>query len=184
MDVADSSFCIPAQTIPRTLLTQYGVTINNIRFIQPDWKYATTSSGSNVYYNFSAISISCSDSCQISYQFCDYGCDDDTGQCVGSPNNLDTVIKSMLPEYLQWLLTATFLWALLCLIVGAVLTYIPAIISNHAQPTPEYGLASMFVLFIIGLFLGFVEPIIGLIIIIGLGLALTRMLSSLIGGNN
>jgi len=184
LDVADSSFCIPAQTIPRTLLTQYGVTINNIRFIQPDWKYATTSSGSNVYYNFSAISISCSDSCQISYQFCDYGCDDDTGQCVGSPNNLDTVIKSMLPEYLQWLLTATFLWALLCLIVGAVLTYIPAIISNHAQPTPEYGLASMFVLFIIGLFLGFVEPIIGLIIIIGLGLALTRMLSSLIGGNN
>jgi len=182
LDVADSSFCIPSQTIPKTLLAQYGVTINNVRFIQPSWKYVTTAQGTNVYYNFSAVSISCSDSCEIGYEFCDYGCDSESGQCIGSPNNLDSIIRTLIPQEFQWLLTATFLWALLCLIAGAILTYIPARISNHAQPTPEYGLASMFVLFIVGLFLGFVEPIIGLIIVIGLGLALGKMLSNLMGG--
>lgn len=183
IDSADTKFCLESQVVPKTLLEQYGLTVRDLRFIQPEWKYRTTSYGSsNVYYNFSAISFTCSDSCSLTYEFCDYGCDADTGECVGSTSGLESTLVSLLPEYLQWLLTATFLWTMLCLIVGGVLTFIPAKISSHAQPTPQFGLASMFVMFIIGLGFGFVEPIIGLIIVIALGLGLANMLSGSFGG--
>ena len=167
--------------VPLLQLVDLGLTIGNVYVTPDDLSYST--SADNLYYNFSDISVYCNDTCEIQYEICGGNCDPSTGECVDSLGTIENVLKSFLPEWLKWLLTSTFLWSLFCLVIGAILTFLPAIKSNHAQPTPEYGLASMFVMFIVGLFLGFVEPIIGLIIIIGLGLALTKVLSNMLGGN-
>jgi len=71
---------------------------------------------------------------------------------------------------------------MLSLIIGAVLTYIPTKISPNAQPTPQFGMAGMFVMYMIGIPLGYVDPFIGLIIVIGIGLYLAKMISSTMAG--
>ena len=174
--------CLPTGAISEAQLDYLGVTINDLYVLPSDWTYTTSADG--LYYNFSAVSLYCSSDCSIEYEVCGSGndCDEETGLCVEGANSIENTVRSLLPVWLQWLLTSLFLWTLLSLIVGAVLTYIPSKISPNAQPTPQFGMAGMFVMYMIGIPLGYVDPFIGLIIVIGIGLYLAKMISSAMAG--
>lgn len=177
--------CIGAGTadnaIPRTQLTDLGLTIADVYITPSDWYYVTSSGGT--WYNFSDISVYCNTSCGLEYTVCGGNCDQETGKCLSSLGGIENTIKALFPLWLQWMLTSLFLWSMLALIVGGVLTYIPSKISQNAQPTPQFGLAGMFVMYMIGIPFGFVDPVIGLIIVIGLGLYLAKMISSSMSGS-
>lgn len=166
--------------IPKAQLDYYGLTINDVYITPVDWGYTTSADG--LYYNFSDVSVYCNETCNIEYEVCGGNCDQDTGLCLETIGSLEYTVRALLPTWLQFILTSLFLWTLLSLIVGAVLTYIPAKLSPNAQPTPQFGLAGMFVMYMIGIPLRFVDPFIGLIIVLGIGLYLAKMISSSMAG--
>lgn len=163
--------------LPKSQLVFLGKTIDDLYITPVDWQYVDTGD----YYNFSAISVNCNSTCDAVYTVCSGNCDVETGECVAG-SSIQRDLFNTLPNWLQWLMAPMFLWTILALILGAILTFIPSKISQNAQPTPEIGLAGMFVWFIIGLGLQFVDPLIGILILIGLGLALAKMLSGMLGG--
>jgi hypothetical protein len=166
--------------ISKAQLDFLGKTIADVYVTPTGWTYTTSADG--LYYNFTDISVICNSDCSISYTICEGNCDQDEGECAEAVGSLENTVRSLLPVWLQWLLTSLFLWTLLSLIIGAVLTYIPARISPNAQPTPQFGMAGMFVMYMIGIPLGYVDPFIGLVIIIGIGLYLAKMISSSMAG--
>lgn len=164
--------------IPKAQLAALGRTINDVYVTPSGWSYTTSADG--LYYNFSDISVYCSDTCDVEYEVCGGNCDQDTGECLDTVGSIDNLINSI--PWLAWFFSATFLWTLLSLVMGGLFTFLPSKISQNAQPTPEFGLATIFVMFIVGLTFGFVEPLIGLLIVIGIGLALAKMISGMMGG--
>lgn len=140
------------------------------------WKYTTNTT--NGTWDYWSPLVECTSSCEAQITYCQYGCDADTLKCLGKGSGQ---LFGSVPDYLQWIFSSTFLWTLFALIVGAILTFLPSKISANAQPTPEIGLASMFIMYIIGLAFGFVDVMVGLIVIIGLGLGLAKMLTSMFG---
>lgn len=169
--------------ISKTQLDLLGKTIVDVNVEPYDLTYTTSVDDSGVtWYNFSSVTVACDESCGYTYIVCDGGCDTESGECLNPIGSIEGTIYNLLPSWLHWMLTSLFLWTLLSLIVGAVLTYIPARISPNAQPTPQFGMAGMFVMYMIGIPFGFVDPFIGLIIILGIGMYLARMISSGMSG--
>lgn len=143
----------------------------------PDgWSYSTNTT--NETWDYWSPLVECTSSCEPYITYCQYGCDPDTLQCFGKGSGQ----LFDLPYGLNFLFSATFLWTMLALIIGAILTFLPSKVSVNAQPTPEIGLSGMFVLYIVGLAFGFVDPLIGLLVVIGLGLGLAKIISGMLGG--
>lgn len=178
IDNVGEKTCLPFSTsgVAKSTFTFYGQTIDDVFYTPIDWQYVDTGD----WYNWTDISVTCNETCSPVYEVCTGSCDAVTGECIEG-SSIQRGLFNTLPNWLQWLLAPMFLWTMLALIIGAVLTFLPSKISQNAQPTPEIGLAAMFVWFIIGLGLGFVDPLIGLLILIGLGLALAKMLSGMLG---
>lgn len=166
--------------IPKSELDFYDKTINDVYISPSGWTYTTSADG--LYYNFSDISVYCNDTCGVEYTVCGGNCDQDNGECLDTVGSIENTIKSLMPTWLQFMLTSLFLWTLFALVVGGILTYMPSRISPNAQPTPQFGLAGMFAIYMIGIPLGFVDPFIGLIIVLGIGLYLAKMISSSMAG--
>lgn len=176
IDNIDERICLPNQGIAKAHLTFLGITVNDLKVKPFDWSFIDTGD----YYNWTGISVYCNSTCDAVYTICDGVCDAETGECVEG-STLRRSIQNYLPSWLLWLITPMFLWTMLALVIGAVLTFLPSKISQNAQPTPEIGLAGIFVFYIIGLTFGFVDPLIGLMVIIGLGLALAKTLTNMFG---
>ena len=166
--------------IPKSQLDFLGITLSELFVTPSDLTYATWTDPNTgeVYYNFSSVSVYCNSSCDYSYEVCDGPCDTETGECINTFGSIETSLYQLLPDWLHWMLSSLFLWTMFALIVGGVLTYIPTKISPNAQPTPQFGLAGIFVVYLIGIPFKFVDPIIGLMILIGIGLYLAKMISS------
>lgn len=176
IDNVGERVCLRIPAIPKAQLTSLGITVDDLYVTPSDWIFVETAD----HYNWSAITVECNDTCDAVYTVCDGECDTLTGECIEG-STLRRSLQSTLPVWLQFIISATFLWSMLALIVGAVLTFLPSKVSQNAQPTPEIGLAGMFVWFIIGLAFQFVDPLIGLLIVIGLGLGLARTLTNVFG---
>lgn len=167
--------------IPKVTLDYYGLTVNDLYSTHDEWTYTIyVADNGQIWYNFSSLIFSCNDTCNVNIEWCDGGCDYETAECLSNPGSIENIIYSLLPSWLQWLLTSMVLWTFFSLVIGAVLTFLPAKFSNHAQPTPQLGLSAVFIMYILGIGLGFVNPLIGLLIVIGLGLALAKMISDMI----
>lgn len=193
-DNVGESFCLNDWRFSKRYLDARALTIVDVAVTPYGWSYDYVAEGVDEYgighfslidgyYDFDDVLVTCADDCSLTYQFCSFGCDDELGVCVESAGGIESQIYNLMPEWLQWLLTTTVLWTFFALVIGAVLTFIPAKISNHAQPTPQLGLAGIFIIYIVGIGLGFVDALIGLMIVIGLGLALTKMLVDLMGNS-
>jgi len=182
----DSIACLggpQGQSISKTSLELKGKTIADVNVEPYDLTYTTTVDDAGItWYNFSSATVVCDESCGYTYTVCDGGCDSESGECLNPVGSIEGTIYNLLPSWLHWVLTGLFLWTMLSLIIGAVLTYIPTKISPNAQPTPQFGMAGMFVMYMIGIPLGYVDPFIGLIIVIGIGLYLAKMISSTMAG--
>jgi hypothetical protein len=176
---AGKHICVNGYYVLRSQLPA-GVTANDFIVYPNGWKYSSNAS----VYDFYDVSVYCSLSCNLTYSYCQYGCDAISGLCVGTQYDVTSQIEAFLPDWLRWMLQSFVLWTFFALAIGAVLTYIPAKISNHAQPTPQIGVAGMFVVYLIGIPLGFIDPIIGLMILIGLGLALAKFITQILGTGN
>jgi hypothetical protein len=169
--------------ISKTTLDLHGLTINDLKVTPSDLDYVTYVDSTDTYYNFSSVSVTCDSRCTAIHTVCDSGaCDPEDGDCITGVGDLTNIISGALPSWLIWLTNQFVLWTLLSLIIGAVLTILPVKVSQNSHPTPEYGLSGMFVFFILGIGLGFVDPFIGLLIVIALGLALASMITKMLGG--
>jgi hypothetical protein len=75
--------CIGGASVPITEPNSYPE--NNFIFTEPTaWQY-TVDTQNPQYYRFYDISYQCDLNCQIGYQFCQYGCNPETGFCYSTP---------------------------------------------------------------------------------------------------
>lgn len=80
---SNKRYCISGANVPITEPNSYPE--NNFIFTQPSaWQY-TIDANNPQYYRFYDISYNCDLNCQIQYQFCQYGCNAETGFCYSTP---------------------------------------------------------------------------------------------------
>lgn len=155
-------------------------TLTDFAVTPSDWLVSDDS----VTIQFSDISVYCSDSCDLTYKFCTNGCDSQTGLCKGTTPEIEDQISSRLPEWARFILNSNFIWMIIALVLGALFTYLPVIISNHGQPTPEIGLTAILVFYIAGIGFQFVDLILGLLIVLGISLGLISLISKKFSGSS
>ncbi len=180
-ETAGRYYCIGGEGLTyfdKATLQGHGITLNDF-IVQPqNWLFVDNTTANE--YQFLPVSVHCSDTCELTWDYCNYRCDSVSGQCTGTSDELYTVITSTLPDYLAWIFTSFFIWTVLSLVVGALLTFAPNLISRtvSATPTPELGLGGIFIMFILGVAFQFVPVFLGLIIVIGIGLWLAWFLTT------
>ena len=71
--------CVPEIIIKKSDLSSFGSTVNDLVISPKGYPYQETTDS----YRFLPVSISCSETCDMSYEFCQKDCSFDTGECVG-----------------------------------------------------------------------------------------------------
>lgn len=73
------SFCVPKTHVKKSDLTHFGASIGSLLVSPAGLPYTELSDE----YQFYALSVSCNDTCGISYEVCYQDCEFSTGKCVG-----------------------------------------------------------------------------------------------------
>jgi len=138
--------------------------------IPKEWGY--TYNETTGLYQFYDIALYCDNNCTIHYEICPSGCSD--GVCFAKKWGFEDWIYAVTPYWLLWIWNPTILWTFFSIAVGiGSVYYLGRGLSINEMPW-QLGIAVMFMFFVVGLITGFVEPIIGLMILIGLGILLAR----------
>jgi len=178
MDNADTHICIPSVSIKKSDLAYWGKTVQDLVVEPEDWQYRETDDA----YEFLAVSVYCDQECNLTYELCRYGCDLNTGLCLGKGatsywEDMTAWLMSITPTWLLWIYNPGVLWTFFSLFVSLLSIWL---VSKGIQPVHvpwQLGISIMFVMYIIGLLLGFVDVIIGVMILIGLGILLARTIT-------
>jgi hypothetical protein len=109
--------CISGATIPTTA---------GVSSFPKGWSFGTV--GSN--YIFYDISVSCSDACNLTYEFCPYGCNQITKNCNTEPTSPEGQVKNVLNMFRDWwyvlfptIYDRMIIWIILSLVMGGLLEY-------------------------------------------------------------
>lgn len=102
-DNAGSSFCISNKY---ELLDSVGLLwstplLDQVSATPEDWKYIRNTADNG--YIFYAISGSCSDTCGLTYEYCEKGCSVDTGKCIGATTGEQNAYSDWFDGFFAWL---------------------------------------------------------------------------------
>ena len=112
--------CIKGTSVPKST-DLVGITT------MPDaWAYTTNST----HYIFSDISVYCDNLCNVTYEYCEYGCNEETGYCYESPSSPEGQISIYTKMFADWWYlffptsaSQTLAYIFIALILSGVLTY-------------------------------------------------------------
>lgn len=102
-DNIEESFCI-TQSVE--LLDSQGIfgttdNIDTVTATPEDWKFIRNDDNNG--WVFYAVSGTCSDTCELSYEFCGNGCNVDTGKCIGETTGQQQVYSDWVSVFFAWL---------------------------------------------------------------------------------
>jgi len=152
--------------------TGHGIQVASLPdvIIPKEWGYSYNQTTG--LYEFYDIALYCDKNCTIHYEICPSGCSE--GECLAKKWGFEDWIYAVTPYWLLWVWNPTILWTFFSIAVGiGSVYYLGRGLSINEMPW-QLGIAVMFMFFVVGLITGFVEPIIGLMILIGLGILLAR----------
>lgn len=143
----------------------------------PDsWQYTTN----QTHALYSDISIMCSNLCNVTYSYCQYGCNDETGFCQQSPTSPEGSVSNIISLYSAWwylffptILEQSMAWVFVMLIVSGVVSY--AVGKNGSGNNGLIFLGSMIALALAGMGMGFVPLFMGITFIVIGGYLVLKM---------
>jgi hypothetical protein len=95
--------------------------------IPDNWENSVDINGNNIYYD---IAIQCSDYCNVTYEYCQYGCNDESGMCLHAPTQPSGQMKSFIDSISQFwwtifpnIFVSTFVWIFISVVSSAALGF-------------------------------------------------------------
>jgi hypothetical protein len=178
LDNSGTSFCLPAVTINKADLIFYGATIRDMSVSPENRLYIERTD----HYYFYPISVTCSESCGLTYQSCLQSCSPDTGACtgIGVPFNeyaqnvsdyIDVGVD-MLNQIFPNIQSKTMISAIIILILMGGLVY--GLNKVNGSSNWEVGVAGSIIMTGALAFVGWFDPLITIFFIIIAGFILVK----------
>jgi hypothetical protein len=185
--------CISGDTIPESIVGTYRTSKTIVSSTPESWTFELDKDGK---YNFFDIAVECGVNCQLTTEFCKYGCDRETTYCKHSPTQQinitqkydiniyqpiplieDAINKTQLKAsglgFLLMLATPLFFSTIIALLIGAGV--------GLKTKSPQLGFVGFIALLAIFSLLGLFPIWLILILIIIAGIFFGRMMLSIFG---
>jgi len=178
LDNAGKSFCVPAVDIKKSDLEFHRATINDLYVYPEDWAYIDMGD----YYHFYPISVTCSETCEITYETCETDCSFETGKCVGAGNPINPAIENitgymgMFVMTLEHIFPTIYSRTLVSSIFIITLVSIIVYYLNKINSSSNWQIGVSISIIMVGAlaFVGWFDPLITIIFIIIAGFILVK----------
>lgn len=167
--------CIHGIAVPKAEIgTQ---TANNFLTTIPDnWEYHED----NIYYYFHDISIQCDLNCDVNVEYCEYGCNDETGFCHKNPMSGGGQMKNVLDSWVNLFnqlapdpYSKAFIWIISLFVVIVSVAY--------TIKSWELGAVSGIAWAVLGVIVGWLPIWVGIVFIVLTAILIAKLFSHHLG---
>jgi len=181
MENINTKTCISGTTVTPPVIE--GMPVGDIGiYTTPDnWQYSVNSTSSD--YRFYDIAVTCHDSCNVTYEFCPYGCED--GECLQQPSSLENQARNMMQSITGYwyamfpdIYSQTFIWLIISILTSVLIAGSLAYIGNFGGN--DIGMVFVSVnmaMFLVGSFLGTMPFFVGVVFTILAGFIVWKLWS-------